>query len=203
MARKTKEEALHTRNNILKAALNVFYNQGVGKSSLEDIAKAAGVTRGAVYWHFKDKNHLFSALHNDIHTALLDEIVTVLEDNSLPPLKQLSEFCIDILENLYDDSDRNKFFIIATLKCDYSGPLSEFPKIQLQQRVEGMILTQRFFNVAKDRGDIPADSDTNLYSQALSCYIGGICDVLLKDPSNNDFRRSIRPLVEMFFQRFS
>ena len=54
MVRKTKEEAEQTRKDILNAARIVFHECGVSRSSLEKIAKAAGVTRGAIYWHFKD-----------------------------------------------------------------------------------------------------------------------------------------------------
>ena len=60
--RKTKEEAQQTRSNLLNAALNVFYERGVAQASLDEIAKAAGVTRGALYWHFKNKEDLFEAL---------------------------------------------------------------------------------------------------------------------------------------------
>ena len=57
--RKTKEEAYQTRCNLLVAALSVFYERGVAQASLDEIAKAAGVTRGALYWHFKNKEDLF------------------------------------------------------------------------------------------------------------------------------------------------
>ena len=60
--RKTKEEAYQTRCNLLVAALSVFYERGVAQASLDEIAKAAGVTRGALYWHFKNKEDLFEAL---------------------------------------------------------------------------------------------------------------------------------------------
>ena len=55
MVRKTKEEAEQTRKELIQAARRVFHQCGVSRSTLEKIAKAAGVTRGAVYWHFKDK----------------------------------------------------------------------------------------------------------------------------------------------------
>ena len=47
---------------LLDAALRVFRDRGVAHTSLEEVAAAAGVTRGAVYWHFKDKADLFTAL---------------------------------------------------------------------------------------------------------------------------------------------
>src|SRR4029077_18964463 len=62
MARRTKEEALETRSRILDAAERVFYDKGVANASLEEIAAAAEVTRGAIYWHFKDKAELFDAM---------------------------------------------------------------------------------------------------------------------------------------------
>src|SRR5258705_10562333 len=62
MARRTKEEAQETRMRILDAAEGVFHEKGVANASLEDIAAAAQVTRGAIYWHFKDKAELFDAM---------------------------------------------------------------------------------------------------------------------------------------------
>ena len=62
MVRRTKEEAQETRNRILDAAERVFVERGVGRSSLNEIATAAGVTRGAIYWHFQDKADVFNAM---------------------------------------------------------------------------------------------------------------------------------------------
>lgn len=61
MARKTKQEAQETRQHILDVALRLSHS-GVSSTSLGEITKAAGVTRGAIYWHFKDKSDLFSEI---------------------------------------------------------------------------------------------------------------------------------------------
>jgi len=67
MARCTKEKALETRERILDAAEDVFDDNGVSNTSLADIATAAGVTRGAIYWHFTNKRSqsLTELLHED------------------------------------------------------------------------------------------------------------------------------------------
>ena len=62
MVRRTKDAALETRAHILDTAEEVFQKKGVSSTSLDDIARAAGVTRGAIYWHFKNKADLFDAL---------------------------------------------------------------------------------------------------------------------------------------------
>ncbi|WP_066851545.1 TetR family transcriptional regulator [Halodesulfovibrio spirochaetisodalis] len=62
MARQTKENTEQTRLNIINAGLNTFLQKGYSKTTLQDIATAAGVTRGAVYWHFKNKKDVFYAV---------------------------------------------------------------------------------------------------------------------------------------------
>ena len=62
MVRRTKSEALETRARILDAAEQVFLRKGVLSASLNDIASEAGVTRGAIYWHFKNKHDVFMAM---------------------------------------------------------------------------------------------------------------------------------------------
>lgn len=72
--RKTKEDMLITREKILQAGFECFDANGFEQTSLAAIAEAAGVTRGAIYWHFEDKKELFRAVvdynlaHGDITT---------------------------------------------------------------------------------------------------------------------------------------
>jgi TetR/AcrR family transcriptional regulator, acrAB operon repressor len=60
--RRTKEEAAVTRATLLKTALSVFSTKGYAAATLDDVAKAANVTRGAIYWHFKSKADLYNSL---------------------------------------------------------------------------------------------------------------------------------------------
>lgn len=76
MARRTLTQALVTRQRILDAALQVFAERGFEHSAMQDVAHRAGVTRGAVYWHFRDQM--------DLLEALLDE--TQLPWQALQPL---------------------------------------------------------------------------------------------------------------------
>jgi TetR/AcrR family acrAB operon transcriptional repressor len=82
MARKTKEEAEKTRKDLIAAARTVFHECGVSRSTLEKIAKEAGVTRGALYWHFKDKAALFSAMREDVFTPLVERSDSILFSES-------------------------------------------------------------------------------------------------------------------------
>lgn len=76
--RRTKEDAARTRAGVLRAALAVFSEKGYGSATLEDVARKARVTRGAIYWHFSGKADLYNALiqeHSAPHRAVVEEEV--------------------------------------------------------------------------------------------------------------------------------
>src|SRR3954468_23535016 len=90
MARRSKEDALATRARLLDAAELVFQAQGVAGTSLNDIAVAAGTTRGAIYWHFRDKADLFTAMMDRVSLPLQEamaHIVAAEGGDPLPPLR--------------------------------------------------------------------------------------------------------------------
>ena len=69
--RKTKEDAELTKQNLLEAAFQLFLENGYDRTSLEQICQLAQVTRGAAYWHFKNK---YEIAHNN---GLKDEEILV------------------------------------------------------------------------------------------------------------------------------
>ena len=80
MARRTKAEAEQTRQKILKAALDLFTEKGYERATFEDVADRIGLTKGAVYWHFKSKPDLFAELVADMTASHTEQISRVLPD---------------------------------------------------------------------------------------------------------------------------
>lgn len=62
--KKTKEEAEATRQAILQSALDTFCEKGYSKTTFDEIAKRINLTKGAVYWHFRNKPDVIAALIN-------------------------------------------------------------------------------------------------------------------------------------------
>ena len=77
--RKTKEEAQLTREQVLRAALQVFRRKGYAATTLEAIAKSAGFTRGAIYNHFEGKAQLYQLLIQQGFLRLNDAFETAFE----------------------------------------------------------------------------------------------------------------------------
>mgnify|MGYP003694060425 CR=1 FL=1 len=89
MARRTKIEAAATRGALLDAAERVFRERGVARTSLAEVAASAGVTRGAVYWHFRDKAELFEALCERVQLPMEAMLASAGEIRQKDPLGAL------------------------------------------------------------------------------------------------------------------
>ncbi len=61
----TQRRKLETRKLILDAAYQVFAEKGYGQATIDDIIRACGVSKGALYHHFNSKEELFKALLED------------------------------------------------------------------------------------------------------------------------------------------
>lgn len=203
MARKTKEQAMETRASILDAAIDVFHRQGIAKSSLEEIAETAGVTRGAIYWHFKNKADIFSALHDRLHTPIMTELLQRLEKAGANPLHDLADFCIDYLKELERNKEKQKIYSLFFLSCDYSGELSHLLEEYNLKKQESLKLTTNFFKTAIKQGILPRDSDANLLALSFFCYICGICQEFLTDPKLFNLEKQAQPLILQFFKSFN
>ena len=119
MVRRTKEEALETRDRILDTAEQVFSERGVARTSLADIADAAGVTRGAIYWHFKNKGDLFSAMLDRVALPMEERIRQAADESTADPLSSLRACCVYVLRQTAEQSQCRRVFDILTRKCEH------------------------------------------------------------------------------------
>ena len=123
MARRTKEDAIATRNGLIDAAEHVFREKGVSRASLGDIASAAGATRGAIYWHFKDKVDLFGAMMDRV-TLPLEQGYGGFEASACSdPVQRLHSVMAMVLRSVASDERTRRVFEIALYKVEYVSDL--------------------------------------------------------------------------------
>lgn len=124
MARRTKEDVDATRNSLLDAAERVFYEKGVSRASLSDIAQAAGATRGAIYWHFKDKVALFNAMMDRVTHPLEQVGSKSASMATLPPLERLRSMVDFVQRTIVQDERTRRVFEIALYRVEYVNDLA-------------------------------------------------------------------------------
>jgi TetR/AcrR family acrAB operon transcriptional repressor len=123
MARRTKAQAQETRHHILDMAELEFQRRGVSRTTLQDIARAAGVTRGAIYWHFRDKSDLFNAMMSRVSLPLEREIARSADPTLPDPLAQIRASFMAALRTAVSDPQARRTFEIALHKVEYVDEL--------------------------------------------------------------------------------
>ena len=76
---KKAEQSAATRAVLLQAAHELFTECGYADTSTEDIAQRAEVTRGALYYHFRDKRDLFRAVVEDLYRPIAQKVVSAIQ----------------------------------------------------------------------------------------------------------------------------
>ncbi|KHK57374.1 TetR family transcriptional regulator [Ralstonia sp. A12] len=173
MVRRTKEEALETRNRILDAAEDVFYARGVARTSLSDIAQAAGVTRGAIYWHFRNKADVFAAMCERVKLPM-ETMCSPPGVEANDPLGELRTVGNFLLRQLVEDAHWRKVFEIMFNKCEFVEDTSPILKRQQESFEEGMARLSSIIEQATRRGQLPADLDIPLAVAQFHASFNGI-----------------------------
>ena len=124
MVRKTKEDAMATRDSILDTAATLFAERGVSGTTLQHIATAAGVTRGAIYWHFEDKGAMFNAMMERAAMPLEAAMALLDKADSSDPLGDLRDYAMGVFRLTMEDDKARTTFEIATLKMEYTAEMT-------------------------------------------------------------------------------
>lgn len=133
MARKTKEDAQKTRQQLIEAAIVEFSTRGVASTTLTDIAEAAGVTRGAIYWHFSSKSEIFNAIW-DQQLPLCDLIFDQLSlTNNDDPLCVLRERFIAALQYISRTPRQRALLQILYHKCEFNNEMTS--ECEIRRRI--------------------------------------------------------------------
>jgi len=117
--KRTKEEAEETRKNLINIALREFVKHGYDKITLENIAQKAGVTRGAIYWHFKNKSDLMESLIKQKDYESLEIMKNIFEAQDLTPLAKLEDLVFGNFPDLNDKEAKNYARIKLDLYMSY------------------------------------------------------------------------------------
>ncbi|MEY1662269.1 TetR family transcriptional regulator [Isoalcanivorax beigongshangi] len=198
MARRTKAEAQETREQILDAAEQVFHRLGVSATALNDIAQQAGVTRGAIYWHFKNKYDVFIAMVERHHMGHDQLFLAAGSDDEQDPLGRLREILLGQIGELQRDESRRRVFEICFLRCEYTA--ETLPLLSHRQDGFARFSTAltRVFQRAMALGQLPQDLSVRCAVTQLHAQLVGLLFSWVVRPDFFDLSEHAEVLVDTF-----
>jgi TetR/AcrR family acrAB operon transcriptional repressor len=196
MARRTKEDALATRDSILDAAEQLFVKQGVSGTTLQHIATAAGVTRGAIYWHFLDKGAMFNAMMERVKTPLESAMQLSDQTSAAEPLEVVRENMMRVLRVTVDDPKARRVFEIASLKMEFTDELNDVRERRKQNQTAWMARTQSGIREGIANGQVKAGVDPYAVALGLWVILDGLLRAWLLDPQAFDLLKVGAQIVD-------
>ncbi|MGV8917359.1 MAG: TetR family transcriptional regulator [Pseudomonas sp.] len=196
MVRRTKEEAQETRSQILEAAEKAFYERGVARTTLADIATLAGVTRGAIYWHFSNKADLVQAMLDSLQEPLEDMAQASESEDEIDPLGCMRKLLIKLFHQVALDPKTRRINEILFHKCEFTDEMCDMRR---QRQIVSLDCNDRIalaLSNAVRRGQMPANLDTVRAAICLHAYIDGILGQWLLVPESFGLSQDAELLVD-------
>ena len=200
MARRTKEAAQETRSRILDAAERVFYERGVANACLEDIAGAAEVTRGAIYWHFKDKAELFDAMMQRVVLPAEEMLERAGAVVGADPLQLLRRATIDVLVRTAEDPRMQRVFEIAYHKCEYVGDAVGVRARHIASQNECLRTIESGFRACVAGGHLPKGTNPRVAAMGAMSLVSGLIANWVLDTASFPLKRHAETLVDIYFR---
>jgi TetR/AcrR family acrAB operon transcriptional repressor len=200
MARRTKEDALATRDSILDAAQQLFVKQGVSGTTLQHIATAAGVTRGAIYWHFLDKGAMFNAMMERVKMPLECAMLQREEAGTGDALEALRENTMSVFRVTVTDPKARAVFEIATLKLEFTDELNAVRERRQQNHKVWMARAEERIRQGMASGQVRTDVDPFAVALGLWAIIDGLLRAWLLDQQAFDLLKVGGQIVDTHLQ---
>ncbi len=198
MARRTKAKAEETRVALLDAAERVFSDKGVTSTSLNEVAAAAGVTRGALYHHFANKLSLLDALMERVMMPL-EEMRRLDEEQPRGGcLDAIRERSLTVLHLAVSDPHAQAVFSILFHKCEYVEGVLPIQRRHLECRSSCAEEVTAAFAAAIAAGELPASLCPRQATVGLFCYIDGLVFNWLLDPDFFDLKQQASALLDCY-----
>ena len=194
MVRRTRKEAAATREALLDAAERVFRAHGVARATLSEVAAAAGLTRGAVYWHFRDKADLFEAMCE--RAAMPMEAMLEAAGARGDPLAQLRGMAVLGLTRLASDPRTQAVFDVIFHPCEFTAELAPVARRQHAADDDCGREVTALLEAAIACGQLPADCDPRLAAQMLKSFMVGVMHEWVQSPDAYDLARAAPAFVD-------
>lgn len=201
MARRTKEEAQQTREAILLAALDMFCEKGYTRTTFDEIAKKINLTKGAIYWHFRNKPDIIKALI--IEAFERNQAAINREISEVKDLNDLLKYFKYEAQMVQDVPIFRKFLFFVMYQMEWSeglfntlnisGPINQIKKFH--QEMITKVLTNSIQN-----GEINKDTNVAIASQIVVALWDGILHQAIGKNYHGDFPQLTEESFKLIFK---
>ncbi|MDX6741649.1 helix-turn-helix domain-containing protein [Actinocorallia sp. A-T 12471] len=121
MGPKTDRRQQHgeeSRQRILDAAVEIAAERGYEGTSMSLVRQRSGMPNSSIYWHFRDKDHLFAAVIDRSYHLWRDRLLDLISarDRSVPRLRQFQDIATAVADSLLERPEFLSLGLMLTLE---------------------------------------------------------------------------------------
>lgn len=195
--RRTKEAALETRAKILESALDIFSEKNFSNASLTEIAANVGLTKGALYWHFRNKNDLLLRLFEEICRHGEDRVKNLFDapDSS----GKLRRYYKNSLARLLKDDRNKKIHKIMTKRDEWPEDIQQSISQIIKDSMEReKLMMKNFVRKGQEEGRLRKDISAEALAVLISSIFHGLCVMQLSGMLPKEFPQYTDILFDAF-----
>jgi TetR/AcrR family acrAB operon transcriptional repressor len=193
--RRTKADAAITREHLLDAAQACFQERGYSETNLEEVAKTAGTTRGAIQWHFGSKAELFNALVQERSERAVKKMQGAVSPK-MGPLEALRRLMVAWISLPEEDPDFCAMLKLGVIGRETGDGMKEKSRGLLASLGSLTWLIRKGIAAEEIRAEVPP---AVVGRAALGC-IYGMYDLWLSDPAAFSLKTTAEETVDIFLR---
>lgn len=198
MARKTKVQARETRQRIVDAARTVFHQWGVTHSSLDQVARVAQLTRGAIYWHFKDKVDLFLAVREDFLLPAFEEIDSIIRSARYDDPLDGIEASLGRFVHLLDTCSDVKMVLETVInRCEHVAEFADVQSDLNRPAIRFLATLESAYRRAGALGTLRPGLDPRLVASDTLAFTEGLVRRILAADADPESRGRLGELISL------
>ncbi len=178
MPRRTKEEAEKTKEAVLQSALDLFYEKGYSRTTFDEIAKRINLTKGAVYWHFRNKADLLAELMNIKFNQ--QQELAYIKSNEILTFEAFRNSMIADAMHIQDNKDYCKFLFFILYQMEWSEAIMQKISGQIREiRDFPFFQIKEILTLLQKNGEICPNVDVVEIASILLCMWRGVLSVYI------------------------
>ena len=169
-----RQQSEHTANKILFSGIKLFVERGYHGTSIDGITRAAGVTKGAFYWHFKSKEELLKRVIKEFEKRYVDGLISTVQKVNGGPAEKLDEYIRYSAAFAYNN--RELVVSFTTLSAELLGATPHHEVESDIRRVykKHQDFLSRLIESGKENNVFKKESDSELVALVIMAFHDGV-----------------------------
>jgi AcrR family transcriptional regulator len=182
-----------TRCNILNVAKRLFANNGIGKTTMMDVARASGLGRRTLYMYYKTRDDLYCAVVKSEIELIINRLQEVMKTN-ISPDKKFLRFVAVRMQALEDLVRRNR-----SIRSDFLNDQSRIEEIRRELDVQEKAYMAKILTEGNNRGTFRIENP-EITAAIAHTTIKGFEPAFIRDDFGSNYQVTLNLCTKILFQ---